>query len=544
MPRVRKPSETRLDSVRRHLIAMRDPETAELPPILALRALAAEVDPPGASIAWLAAYDPARQVREAAGMALFLAAQDPAVPAGLRRRIVRSATPWLLEGLHDPDVPDDRKYPLGPILGLFGLPVSEESYRACFRDLDAVRAQKAREAMRQILDRPDHMERVLDGLERAEDDPSDAPGLEAALEVAVAICEHNASVGALLAGVLVATAHERGLELELVPRALELVAATKCGRAAWVLGELGRWPALGEAGDRARELSMGLNELGVPSQPARAGAFSHGFVGPVDGTGSRRLALFFRTDEGTLHGLLLRLSDVEGVADVGCVFHEGSALDEALRRTEPSLVPCDLAHARHLLGDALAVHEESDQAPPGRLLLHRSFLGPEPIAVDRREPRLGAYLLETLVPSPALVVGSEALADHAPYADLWSGSRAACEEVVRRARPRAGLGARRGARSMAARRRALGLALAAAMTDDDRAALVRRLAVNLEHEARAGRARLGINRLAARTWLVLSEGIVPFDDVPYVRALCERAALRLARDLDGRGGVRRTGARR
>lgn len=45
------------------------------------------------------------------------------------------------------------------------------------------------------------------------------------------------------------------------------------------------------------------------------------------------------------------------------------------------------------------------------------------------------------------------------------------------------------------------------------------MAVNLEHEAGAGRARQRINRLAARTWIVLGEGLVAFDELPYTRAL-------------------------
>lgn len=527
---------------------MGDPETADMPPALALRRLADEVDPPGASIAWLAAYDPARAVRDAAGMVLFLAARDPAVPSTLRRRIGRSAAPWLLRALHDPEVPDERKYPLGPLLGLFGVPVTEESYRACFQDLDAVRAAKAREAMRQILDRPDHLERVLDGLERAEDDPSDERGLAAALEVAAAICEHNPTVGVQLVAVLVATAAERGMDLELVPRALELASATRSGRAAWVFGELGRWPGMASIGERARELAMALNDLGVVAHAPRAAAFSHGYVAPLDGEGGRRLALFFRTDEGTLHGLLLRLSDVNGVEDACCVWHEASSFDEALRRTEPGLTPCDLELARRFIGDALAVHEDRDEAPPARLLLYRPFLGPEPLSIDKAEPRVGAYLLETVVPTPELVAGSEALMEHPAYGPLWPRSDAMTAVVARHAagyalRVRAGAtgtpggagGKRRmSGRSAAARRRALGQALAVSMDDADRAALVRRLGLNLELEARAGRARHPLNRMAARVWLALSEGLVPLEEIPYVRALCEEAAREIGRQLDSR----------
>ncbi len=532
MPR-RKPPEARLDAVRRHLACLRDPETADMPPVLALRRLAAEVDAPGGPIAWLAAYDPTRAMREAAGLALFLAARDPAVPPPLRRRIARSAAPWLLTALHDPDVSDDTKYPLAPLLELFGVAAPDDAYRSCFHDLEGVRANKAREAMRQILDRPDHLERVLEGLEHMEDDPDDTPALEGAIEVALAISEHNPTVGALLAGVLVATAHERGLDLEVLPRALELIGATRCGRGAWVLGELGRWPGIGETGERARELAMALNDLGVATAAPRPGAFSHGFVGPVDGGGTRRLALFFRSDEGTLHGLLMRLNDVSGIEDVGCIHHEGAALDEALRRGEPDLAPCDLEHARHLVGDALAIHEELDRPPPARLLLYRSFLGPEPIAVDRRDPRLGAYVLETLVPSSDLVDGSEALLEEETFGGLWSASEGAGAVIVEQLRHTRARGL---ARAVSARRRAIAAALAAAMSDEERAALLRRMSVNLEHEARAGRARQPLNRLAARTWWALREGLVAFDETPYVLSLCERTARAIARELDAHGG--------
>src|SRR5690606_6983896 len=57
----------------------------------------------------------------------------------------------------------------------------------------------------------------------------------------------------------------------------------------------------------------------------------------------------------------------------------------------------------------------------------------------------------------------------------------------------------------------------------ERERVTRRLAVNLEHEARAGRAKQRINRLAARTWIALSEELLPFDELPYARALAVRS---------------------
>ena len=54
----------------------------------------------------------------------------------------------------------------------------------------------------------------------------------------------------------------------------------------------------------------------------------------------------------------------------------------------------------------------------------------------------------------------------------------------------------------------------------------------LEIAALAGRARAPENAMAARLWLALSESVVPFAAIPYVRQLARLALPRIAMNLD------------
>jgi hypothetical protein len=53
----------------------------------------------------------------------------------------------------------------------------------------------------------------------------------------------------------------------------------------------------------------------------------------------------------------------------------------------------------------------------------------------------------------------------------------------------------------------------------ERELLTRRLAINLEVEARAGRARRHENQALARVVVALAERVVPFEEIPFVQAL-------------------------
>jgi hypothetical protein len=61
--------------------------------------------------------------------------------------------------------------------------------------------------------------------------------------------------------------------------------------------------------------------------------------------------------------------------------------------------------------------------------------------------------------------------------------------------------------------------------------LVRRMAMNLELESLGGRAKDPINRLACFTWVVLSENLEPFAQVPFVRGIAQEEIEAISQDL-------------
>ena len=58
----------------------------------------------------------------------------------------------------------------------------------------------------------------------------------------------------------------------------------------------------------------------------------------------------------------------------------------------------------------------------------------------------------------------------------------------------------------------------------DRETLLARMAVNLEVESLAGRATQRHNRIAARTWLGITEEVLPFHEIPFIRTLAVNSA--------------------
>jgi hypothetical protein len=65
----------------------------------------------------------------------------------------------------------------------------------------------------------------------------------------------------------------------------------------------------------------------------------------------------------------------------------------------------------------------------------------------------------------------------------------------------------------------------------ERDTLARRLAVNLEVEALAGRSSKPASRAAARVWIALTEDVVPFEKIPFVRLLCGHATRAITASL-------------
>jgi hypothetical protein len=460
-------------------------------------------------------------------MMLFLAAQEPGVPARTRERLGSSAAPVLLAAMRDPSVPDERKYSVGPVLDLFGAGIPDDEYRACFRDFEQTATEMRRKKLREVTVDLESIEHalVMEHLVRHEGpaDPSE-DDFAATLSTGIEMCEDSPEAGAALVATAAAIALEHGALGEHLPAVVERLADVGTRRAAWFLRELGMLPCSGLLGGRARELARGLALDGVEPDPPPAGEFTHGMVSSVDGSGSRTFMLFYRTPEGDLDALALLLNDLVGVKDVWCVFGDAADLDQDVRSRSDgqiSYAPCGADFAREVVADALAVHEESRRPFPGRFLLYRHYLGAEPLSARRREPNLGTYMTETIVRGPQLVEGTGLAFETPIYGGLWSGSDESYE-FVRRFLPPGRAKKRRGLAALSMPESAFE-EFVAKVASKEREALARRIAVNLEVEALAGRASKPASRAAARIWIALTEGVVPFEHIPFVRALCTQA---------------------
>jgi hypothetical protein len=522
--KARKPSKRRLDSVRSALARRHAPRFSDGPPVLFLRELVREFDDPGAPLAWLVARDAERRTCDDALMMLFLGAREPSVPGPVRERIAASAVPVLLDAMRDAAVPDERKYRIGPLLSVLGAELPGPEYRSCFRDFEATAMEMNGKMLERLPEGPEYVEIALveAGLIR-HDGPVEATEEDfvAALNVGGHMLETGPEAAAAVLTTAVAIAHEHGKATEYGGPVLDRVADTRSGRAAWFLSELGRLPGTGALAERAAGLAGGLARSGVSPRPPAAGDFSHGIVSSVDGAGNRSLMLFFRTAEGELDSLGMLLSDVVGVKDVWCVFGDAADLDQDLRSRsdEIAYAPCGVELGREIVADAMATHEKAGKPFPGRFLLYRHYLGPEPIAPAARTPNLGAYMLETFSRGPEMVEDTEDAFDVPNYGGLWCGSREAYA-FLRRFMPRG----RRGwlPDEFALPERVFD-EYVARVASKERRALARRMAVNLEIEALAGRASSRSNRAAARAWIALTEEVVPFEEIPFVRLLCTQS---------------------
>ncbi|HZU97197.1 MAG TPA: hypothetical protein VFF73_10915 [Planctomycetota bacterium] len=489
----------RLPELRAAVIELSQPEHEDRAPEAVLEGLAGRFPALGKGLVELMTRDPSLRVHEQAALLVYFAARFGSDK--LKTRVLEAARASMLEALHDPTVPDERKYALGPILAAAGHTLGDDEFAACFQDYEGTAERQSRESLTALLDVPEQVDAVLSftgfaGGDQPLEEKQIIEGFERALETLL----HNAPVGAVLACSLAAIAREKGVGIEPALAALEVVARTRTPRALWYLGELARWPDMGDIGERARTL---VKASSGPKSAQRTGAFSHGLVSAPDGEGARDLVLFYRTAEGTLDGLAIVL-DEKGIKDTFMAFGDGLSLEAQAWERFDSWSPCDLAFARDLVSHAFSLHESSRRPVPGRFLVYRPFLGEAPIVANSRKPELGAYALETIVPGAALVQGSEALAEHEVWGELGTTSIAAYAFVTSRKRRR---------------------------LDDfihevvrpEKAILARRLAEALEIEARAGRARKPENRLAARVYLALETGLVALDKIPYVRALARVA---------------------
>lgn len=463
----------------------------------------------------LAAYDADKRVAAAAMSLLLSAASQGAAGSILHRSICGAAGRALVEALHDPDLADDRKAHLGPVAQMLGVQMSDDEYRSCFRDFDGAMERARAQYGQQVSWEPDNLWDALEFLgvlgrqtNRTEE------AMEQAFGMLVNMMEVNEEAGAAGICVTAVAAQSAGVCAETVQDALEFVASHPNRRVCWFLRELGRWPGCGPAAEKAARAFEQMRAGGTEPACLFVREFSHAYVTALDSYGTRTIYLFFRTPEGGMDSLSVLCNDVEGILAVHTCWHDAAEIDEDVHDASHDVptAHCSLETALSFLGHALSLHEGLGTPPPAELFIARPYLGEAPLALTPRKPNLGCYMLELLTPSPELVTGSRNVADDFCFDPFLFRSEKAFD-FVRAHAPE------RGKRLSAA----LQAEFLREIAEVETPVLLRRMALNLEVEAMAGRAPWEINQAAARTWLALSEKIVPFEDVPYVRALARRS---------------------
>lgn len=499
-------------------------------------------------LAQLAVTDADLEICSGALLILFLALKDTGIPEAFQKRVRDEAGGVLEQALRDPNTSDDRKFILGPAAFQCEIPMTEEEFRGLFKDFESISARKFKEYADGILDNPQSIDKVLIGSElpipeggkiqsapvelATPTEPLTAQSLETELNRAGALCQHNSAVGAALMVLTLAVGKSLGVELPEWEKYLEFAARADNGRAAWYLGELGRMPGLGELAVAAGKLGSDLVRSGVRPRCPVGGEYSHGWVSQVDGAGSRSLNLYFRTPDGGMDGLTLLLNDETGMKEIFCVFGEGAALEEEVRKRsgQVAFAPCSLRMARGMIGEAVGLHRSQNKPLPARYLLFRYLLGPEALATQPHEARLGSYLLETVVFAPKLVEDSKSLADSPLYGSLWCNSEAAYDYLNEQLEGEASKGRKRRTRRLKLKKAAL-VEYMREVCIKERDKLVRRLGANLEFEAWRGRAKRPENRIAALVWLALARNLMPYEEIPYVQALAKRGAENISENI-------------
>jgi hypothetical protein len=496
----------------------------DLPVQQILQMVVQQVDDAGRVLAELAAYDHDNVAAERAGLLLFTGLRETPPPERIKRQLRKDIKPVLERALPDKSIPDDRKMLLTAIYGLSGGSFSAEQYSEFFKDFDAAARRMVGQVEARLSDEASELEDALSGmeiigLENVIPDPSD---IEYVARTGSAFAAKNPAGSAALICAAAAIGIEVGAEPRHIVPHLEAFADQRSDRAAWYLAELSRWPASGPIGEKAGQIAQRMISTGlIPRCPVDR-AYSHGFMSMIDGSGSRNLTLFFRTPEGGMDALALIINDTVGLKDAWMAFDDSAGLEEAIYERENGLeyAQISLPFAREIIADAWALHESLDKPLFGRFFIYRNYLGDEPIRPRRREPNLGWYMMEMMVPTPALARDSGELVDHGPFGGL-SFSGDAAYEFVRQRMPR------RGSRL----KKPDFEAFLRDIVPEERERLLERMAANLELEALAGRATSEINQLAARTYAALKLGVMPFHEVPYVRELGRCAAERIIENV-------------
>jgi hypothetical protein len=500
-------------TVRRALVAQRRLDRA---PASLADAVSADAPSRASALAWIAARDADPRLRARAGRALEALLGRGLREPGRRSECAAAARETLRAAFDDRALPDGVKLELLPVLEACGEPVHPDDVGRSFRHPESAHRLLVGRQLAALQATPaaiDHELRLAGARGPWPGPLTDLSDVEALLTVGSIAAQSHPALAALFLPAVAAAALHAGVGVARAMEELGVAAATRHRYALFALRELGSLPATGAVGERARQLARELERSGLAPATPPVPDFTRGWATVVDGAGSRQLGLLFRAGRDR-SALCLLLNDLEGIKDVLFVPAGGARLARGFEVAGGvSTAPADLAFGRALVADALALHDASGRPAPAPFLLYRHLLGGEPLPFRHREPDLSAYALDRWPRSASLVFGSELLAKLPLCEELYCASDAAYAFLASRMR-RDGL-TRVHFDVDAATFRTYLAGIAAAERD----LLARRLAANLEVEARAGRAHRRENQALARVVVALVEQVVPFEEIPFVQAL-------------------------
>lgn len=482
------------------------------------------------AVAWLYARELRGNDRHVAGMVLGILVASDAFTAAARHRSAAAAAAEMDLALRDKSLGDDAKITLLPLLEMAGRPVPEEEAPRYFRDYGAAMTRLAEEFRQATTDSPAFLMKLLAAKGLVSEDMADAgkpPSVEDATDlvrVGLAVGPDNPAGATIMAMALAIRAGAPDFSAERALEHLATIRSLATPRARWCLEVLANWPGFAmpfreRAGRLAGELAA---EVGESQPPPPEGKFSHALVSMVDGMGSRTATIFYRAHDGGMDACNLLLNDEVGVKEANALFRSGGMMEDMLRGglEQMSVAEAPLSLVRDLLADAFVQHEELGTAPPGVLFALMPYLGGAAVAPRRREPDLSAYRPKDIPLTRDLAAGGGDLAQGAVYGCLFPASEEAYEFC------RKNLGKRGAGLSDKAYE-----AFLREVMPLERDRLLKRMAVNLEVEALAGRADFPENQLAARLWLGIRDNVLPLWEMPFIRELARNAVGAIADDV-------------
>ena len=507
-------------------------EAEEMTPPALLRALADASRDPGGDLSWIIGHDHDEEIVMGAVFLLFKATEEDMLTEAAFDRLAQGAAPVLERALRSADVADRRKAMIGTLMHRLGVPLDVDDFRSCFKDFEG--------ATKELMDRGLKVDATPGSVTAAMEPvgellsidgdpiPADAEEWELAENLCARTAKENPSAAAMLLGTVCAAAVWHGLENHKgLAKAIRALVRHDSPEAMWQFGELASWPFGGALAKAAGQVYEEMLKRGLRPRAPFAPEFVKGLVSSNDGSGARQVGLFFKADVGDRDGVLLLCKDTWGLKDVITSYGDPSDLEMVFRHNphEISHAPCTLELARSLFGDAVHTSLQTGKRLPPNAFLARQYLGEEPIAIEPRTPDLSAYKPVMSGHDPKIAADSAKLADAGIYGGLWYASDAA-HDFVRKHQKRGGLPPAKFDQFVREVCVLEGVDLA------------RRMAVNLEVEALAGRAKRKDNQMAARVWSAITGEAVSFADIPYVRELARTAVEMLGESIrQGYGSI-------